>query len=127
KLVEELIPQRDLSRSPLFQVEFVWQNAPQEELRMGGTTVSGFGINYGMAKFDLTLSLNESRERVSGMAGYSTDLYKASSISRLLRHLRRMLETMVAERERRVGEIELLSEAERQQVLREWNDTRADS
>src|SRR5689334_6251028 len=59
KLVEALAPARDLSRSPLFQVMFVLQNAPVPPLVMGEATLVPAAIDSGVSKFDLTLMLEE--------------------------------------------------------------------
>src|SRR6185295_3400290 len=59
KVVEEVAPERELSRTPLFQVKLVLQNAPSEELRLGGLEVSRFGDAYEAAKFDILVSVEE--------------------------------------------------------------------
>ena len=123
KLVEELAPQRDLARSPLFQVKLVLQNAPGGELRAAGVSFSAFGEGHSVATFDLTLSLAEGKQGVSGVAEYATDLYDANSIQRLLEHLRVVLESMSASAEQRIAEVALLTPAERQQMVEEWNST----
>ena len=65
-LVEELQPQRDLSRTPLFQVAFALQNAPLEALELAGLTLSPLEVETGTAKFDLTLSLIETEGQLAG-------------------------------------------------------------
>ncbi len=127
KLVEELSPERDLGRSPLFQVKLVLQNVPQGETRAVGLNFSPFDATDGFAKLDLTLFLAEGPEGISGVAEYARDLYDAPSIAQLLGYLRRVLEAMAAQREQRVARICLMSEDERQQVLIEWNDTQVAS
>jgi len=123
KLVEELSPKRDLSHSPLFQVALTLQNRPQVEMKVGGVTFSEFGVNYGFAKFDLTLFLSEGEEGVSGVAEYARELYERTEVERLLCHLQMVLKGMATYVEERIGEVILLTENERQQVLYEWNDT----
>lgn len=123
KLVEELNPGRDLSRSPIFQVELVFQNAPQGNLRVAEVEFSRFGADYGLSKFDLTLFLSESQGGVIGTAEYASDLYEGSSIERLLKHLALALDAMAADSDRRIGEIKMLTESELQQAIVEWNDT----
>ena len=126
KLVEELAPDRRLGRSPLFQVELALQNAPQAALLVPGLTFSAFAADYGVAKFDLTISLSEARQSVLGRAEYATDLFDGVSVERLLRHVRSVLEAMVSDVERRTSGIGLLTAQEQQQLLVEWNDTKAE-
>ena len=98
KLVEELQPERDLSRSPLFQVMLVLQNNEQEELHLPGVGLSGFAIKSNVAKFDLQLTLNESRgEGLAGEIAYAVDLYEAGTVERMVEHWRMVLEEMVGD------------------------------
>ena len=126
KLVEELEPERDMSRSPLFDVKMVLQNAPEGELRVSGVDFTGFSAGNGTAKFDLSLFISEQKEGLSVTAEYATDLYERVSIERLVGHMEMVFEAMASASSQPVTQISLLSEAERQQVLREWNDTRQD-
>jgi amino acid adenylation domain-containing protein len=125
KLVEELKPERDLSRNPLFQVMFALQNVPAATGRMAGVEVSGFQLAGESAKFDLTLFAVESPEGLRATFEYNTDLFDASTIERLMRHFEVLLTAAVANPELRVQDLPLLDEAERQQIL-DWNATRAE-
>jgi len=125
KLVEELAPQRELSRSPLFQVMLAMQNTEQQELQLSELKVSSFEIESESAKFDLLLTLNEKVGGIQGKLVYARDLYEAATIERMVEHLRLVLEKMVNEPEVRIGEVSLLSGEERQQVLVDWNRTEA--
>lgn len=124
KLVEVVQPERDMGRTPLFQVMLVLQNAPQSGLRLGEARLQSFGIGSSTAKFDLTLNFTETPSGLLGSAGYSTDLFDAPTIARMMEHYRLMLAGIVAEPERSAAELPLLSEAERRQALVEW--TRAE-
>src|SRR5580700_662990 len=123
KLVEELAPERDLSRSPLFQVMLVLQNAPVEELELSGLRVEVEGVETGVAKFDVTMSLQEAEERIAGVLEYDTDLFDQGRMERMAGHFEKLLEGIVADPEGRVGELPLLTEGEREQLLKEWNET----
>ena len=123
KLVEVLQPERDLGRTPLFQVMFVLQNAPQSGLQLGEARLRSFGISSSSAKFDLTLNLTETASGMIGSAGYSIDLFEASTIERMFEHFRLLLRGIVAEPDRPVAELPLLSEAESRQLLVEWTRT----
>jgi amino acid adenylation domain-containing protein len=126
KLVEELRPDRDLSRSPVFQAMFVLQNAPARELSFEGFTVSPVRVAGETAKFDLTLSLNEGTPGLRGVLQYNTDLFDEATITRMLGHFQTLLEGIVANPEQRIGELPLLTEPEKDQLLVEWNETKAD-
>jgi amino acid adenylation domain-containing protein/non-ribosomal peptide synthase protein (TIGR01720 family) len=123
QLVDALEPARDLSRQPLFQVLFVLQNTPPVDLQLPGLTVEPLEIEYGIAKFDLSLFLGETETGLTGVLQYCTDLFAVSSIERMARHFQTLLENIVAQPEQRLAEIPLLTQAERQQILVEWNAT----
>ena len=124
KLVEELQPERDMSRSPLFQVMFVLQNAPQEALELPGLRLSGVGGSGETAKFELTLGLEEREGVIVGGVEYNRDLYEEETVERMARQYERVLAAVVREVEVRVGEVAMLSEEERDQLLSQWNETR---
>ncbi|HET7288120.1 MAG TPA: condensation domain-containing protein, partial [Pyrinomonadaceae bacterium] len=123
KLVEELQPERDLSHTPLFQVMFALQNAPQGHLQLGELQLRQEVTRHEAAKFDLTLALEESDGGLRGLFNYNTDLFEASTIDRMMGHFRNLVEAVIADPERRVSELQLLSDAERQRIVREWNET----
>jgi amino acid adenylation domain-containing protein/FkbH-like protein len=123
KLVEELQPQRDLVRTPLFQVMFTLQNAPRAELRLPKLEMSGRGIVGEMEKFEVSLAARETGEAVSGELNYWIELYNESSMKRLLAHWEALLAEVVSHPERPVDEVPLLATAEREQMLVEWNRT----
>jgi len=123
KLVEELQPERELSRSPLFQVMFVLQNMPREELALSGLELSAMGVAGRTAKFDLTLTVVEQGGGLSGAIEYNSELFEAETIRRMGEHYRILLATAVAEPEQRIGRMAMLAEAERRQLVEEWNAT----
>jgi amino acid adenylation domain-containing protein len=127
KLVEELNPPRDMSRSPVFQVMMALQNAPGRAVKMGDLSVNGFAAGSESSKFDLSLSLSEHME--GGLwttITYNTDLFDATTVERMLGHFLVLLEGIVQDPERKIWELPLLTDVERQQVMVEWNQTRAD-
>jgi amino acid adenylation domain-containing protein len=123
KLVEELQPERELSHSPLFQVMFVLQNAPAATLKLPGLSVSLIDRHNQTAKFDLLLSMVEDASHLTGSLEYSTDLFEAGTIERLLDNFQILLETAVAETDRTLGTLRILTSAEQHRLLVEWNDT----
>ncbi len=127
KLVEELHPQRDLSRSPLFQVMFVLQNAPRNSMSLGDLTISRQEADKNVtSRYDLTLSVTESQRGLGVVVKYKTDLFDDESMQRFLKHFQRLLEDVVANPDRALSELVLLSEAELDKVVVEWNQTAAD-
>ena len=126
KLVEELNPVRDLSRSPLFQVMMIQQNAAQRFQTLGPLSVAAFGTVAETAKVDLLLNVSEVGDRLRCALEYNTDLYDAGTIGQMLRHFRYVLESVIRDPSRRVSEIELQSEAEQRELLERWNQTQAE-
>jgi amino acid adenylation domain-containing protein len=126
RLVEELKPERDGSRSPLFQVMFALQNTSEATLALQGVEVSPLALPGHSAKFDLTLTLTEGVAGLHGEFEYASDLFDASTIERMAGHFTTLLEGIVAEPQTPIGELPLLTPAERHQILVQWNDTAAD-
>ena len=126
KLVEELHPQRDMSRNPLFDVMFAFQNAPKQELALSGLTPTPLRVDSGTTKFDLTLSLTEESHGLRATLEYNTDLFNRDTITRLREHYHTMLQGIVAHPEQRLSDLPLLTAAERHQLLVVWNDTQTD-
>ena len=126
KLVEELQPERTLSHSPLFQVMFHLQNAVTESLSLSGLSMSQLEVETQTAKFDLSLSMAESKEGLVGTFNYNIDLFDAASIERMVGHFEHLLEAAVANPDEQVSRLQLLSVAERDEVLLQWNDTHRD-
>ena len=123
RLVEELKPKRDLSRSPLFQVAFMFQNAEPRELASSGLSLSMLQSHAGASKFDATLSLVDDGQELSGTLEYNTDLYDASTMERLAANFKTLLEGVVANQTQRVSELPLLTAMEETRVVTEWNQT----
>ncbi|NJR62070.1 MAG: AMP-binding protein, partial [Cyanobacteria bacterium CRU_2_1] len=125
QLVDALQPQRSLSYTPLFQVMFVLQNAPFSELQMEGLQWTPMISDSGTAKFDLTLSMQETADELTGTLEYSLDLFELPTIQRLAGHLQTLLEAIVVNPEQHLSELPLLTAAE-QQLLHTWNQIQTD-
>ncbi len=126
KLVDALQPERDLSRPPLFQVMFTLQNLPLQPLELAGLNIHPTPLDSGTAKFDLTLTLAEQEGGLAGAVEYNTDLFDEPTIGRLIGHLQTLLEGVTANPDDHISRVPILPEAERHQVLLEWNDTYAE-
>jgi amino acid adenylation domain-containing protein/non-ribosomal peptide synthase protein (TIGR01720 family) len=123
RIVEELQPERDMSRNPLFQVMCVLQNQPQESLPAGDLRMSPLSIELAIAKFDLTLFWHEEQGWISGLLEYNTDLFDRSTALRFYQHYERLLEAVLADPGRPLLSLPLLGDAERHQIAKEWSDT----
>ena len=126
RLVEELRPERSLSHNPLFQVIFALQNLPRSQQGMAGLKSQPFGAKVGTAKVDLALFFTEGPDGLMGTLEYSTDIFDATTIGRLVNHFQHLLEAIVENPARRISELPLLDENERRQLLVEWNNTSAE-
>ncbi len=126
KLVEELQPERSLSRNPLFQVMFTLLNAPGQSLELPGLTLRPLPADSGTSQFDVALAMYDGEEGLRGAFGYITDLFDAATVARMVRHFHTLLESIVANPDQHLSALPMLTEAERQQLLVEWNDTQAD-
>ncbi len=125
ELVKALQPQRNLSHTPLFQVMFVLQNAPISEVEFAGLTISPLPVEGATAKFDLTLSMQNTATGVVGVWEYNPDLFDASTIERMSGHFQTLLEGIVANPQEQISQLPLLTELEQQQLLVDWNDTQS--
>jgi amino acid adenylation domain-containing protein len=126
KLVEELHPQRDMSRNPLFQVTLALQNAPLEEMEMPGLRVSPLDIGNDATRFDLEFHLWEAEGQLAGNLIYNTDLFDAATVERMLGHFANLLEAALDAPDVRLSDLPMMTEAQRRQVLEAWNDTRGE-
>ena len=126
KLVEELKPDRDLSRNPLFQVMLVLQNQPTASQKLGDIDVTSFGAGLPSANFDITLVASEVANGLRVSIVYSTDLFDAATIERMLRHFEVLLEGVIEDPATRVSKASLLTSEEQHKLLVEWNATEAE-
>ena len=135
-LVEKLQPHREPSRSPIFQAFFVLQqlkqsqailllleNQTEKDVDWGGMKLRPFEIPQQEGQFDLTLEMVEGSSSVFGSFKYNTHLFDGSTIERMAAHFQNLLSAIGENPQLAVGELPLLSEAERHQLLTEWNDT----
>ncbi|MEW2624086.1 amino acid adenylation domain-containing protein [Streptomyces sp. NPDC048106] len=125
RLVEELRPERDLSRNPLFQAMLVLNEQAVRSVEVPGLHVEPVELANGGAKFDLTLYLSENASGggLDGQLVYATDLFDRATGERLLAALTRLLASAAADPTRPVSELALLDETARDQLVLEWNDT----
>ncbi|HKH46874.1 MAG TPA: amino acid adenylation domain-containing protein [Thermoanaerobaculia bacterium] len=123
RLVEELVPERDLSRTALIQVLFVFQNTPGTDLAIPGVAATPVTFDADLAKLDLDLALWEGADGFEGVLWHNADLFDGSTAERLLARFAVLLEAAAGNPGMPAAELPLLLPAERQQMLAEWNDT----
>ncbi len=126
-LVEELHVERDMSRNPLFQIMFsLEQDLGKNDRRMHRLTASRFKVPAGLERFDLSVRLLATTDGLEVTFSYNTDLFDPPTIVRMLGHFRVMLESVADNPEQKIAVLPVLTEAERQQLLVEWNNTSVD-
>ncbi len=127
KVVDAVVKERDLSRNPLFQVMFVLQNTMEVPvLKLGSVTLIAETKEHHTTQFDLTLNVSQSENGLFGSFQYSTELYTAETINRMIAHFKTLLEAIAASPSRQVGDLNILSAQERQQLLVDFNNTAID-
>jgi amino acid adenylation domain-containing protein len=126
KLVEELQPERDLARNPLFQVMFQFQNALPTPLQLNGLKVSKLDTYTQTAKFELMLVAYEQDGALKCLMEYDIGLFTGETIERMLNQYATLLEAIVATPERLIADLPLMTETVRTQLLVDWNNTQTD-
>ncbi len=124
RLVMELQPERDLSRNPLFQVALQLLEGTRERDEDAGAPIQE--VTRLTSILDLTCTVWDSGAGLHGEFEYNTDLMDATTVSRMATHYQALLESVIAEPDRPIVDLPLLSAAERAQIVEEWNTTRAD-
>jgi natural product biosynthesis luciferase-like monooxygenase protein/FkbM family methyltransferase len=139
-LVEKLHPQRDASRSPIFQAAFILQRAhlldeeglasfalgeTGAQMKLGKLRLESMVLEQRVAQFDLTLMMAEVDGALGASLQYNADLFDPATIRRLAQHFETLLESIAAGPAQTVSALSLLPQAERNQILRDWNETDA--
>ncbi|MGH3378982.1 MAG: amino acid adenylation domain-containing protein, partial [Actinoallomurus sp.] len=121
RVVDELAPDRDPSRNPLFSVMLVLQNTDRADFSCAGLSAEAVPVDWHSAKFDLTLYLTEEPDgSLRGVVEYATALFDRATADRVGDHFTRLLSGI--DPGARLSELELLSPLERRR-LAQWNDT----
>ncbi len=113
RLVTELAPERDLARTPLFQVVFTLQDAGAGVIRLPGLSLSGVDGEPTTSKFDLTLAIGRAPEGLLGSLEYNTDLFDDDAAERLVAHYQVLLAGIVAAPDAPLWQLPILPDAER--------------
>ncbi|MBD2690475.1 non-ribosomal peptide synthetase [Anabaena catenula] len=117
KLVEELQPERHLSHTPLFQVLFVMDNVPTQNLQLPELTLLPIEVEAKIAKFDLALFISETESGIKGGWYYKTDLFAAKEISSLFENFQELLASITTQSDARINTLDLLTETQKQEQL----------
>ncbi|MFD4672028.1 amino acid adenylation domain-containing protein [Lentzea sp. NPDC058450] len=125
RVVAELRPEHDPSRTPIVQALVVLQNTPDEPLAFAGAAVGRQGLPHVSSIFELTVEFTEHADGMDVAVEYNTDLFDAARIERMAGHLHVLLDQLATTPDLPVGELSVLTAGERRQ-LAEWNDTAAD-
>ena len=123
RLVDELAPVRDTSRTPLFQAMVVLQNTPGGALDLPGLSVEDVELPVVTASFDVMAEFQEFDGELRAALTYDRELFDAATVERMAAHLGALLDEITGDPDRTLADLPTLTAAERRQVLVEWNDT----
>jgi amino acid adenylation domain-containing protein len=122
KLLEALGTQQAVTGTTLFQSLFVFENAPMPLMKWPGLKLSRFNVHTGTAKFDLSIFL-EQKDGLELSIEYNTDLFESTRVKQMLGHFQTLLQQVVAEPDRRIGSLRMLTDTEWRQIVVDWNQT----
>jgi amino acid adenylation domain-containing protein len=125
QLLEALNPERDMSRSPVFQVMFTHQAAPTASFRLRDLQLVSRELETGTSKFDLFFVMQDRASGLGGYVEYNTDLFEPATVERMVAHLQQLVESAIAAPQKSISHLSMMSAAERHQVVEHWNHTQA--
>ncbi|WP_343746563.1 non-ribosomal peptide synthase/polyketide synthase [Chitinophaga sp.] len=124
KIVEAVVSDRDISRTPLFQVMFIMQNLPEvPDLQLDDVQVTIQSVPNTTSKFDLTVDVTTTATGLRFRVEYCSDLYEEATIARMMEHYLVLLEAVVTAPSRHIGTLPMLTAAEEKQLVQTFNDT----
>ncbi|WP_197270633.1 non-ribosomal peptide synthase/polyketide synthase, partial [Paenibacillus alvei] len=126
ELIDHIQPTRDVSRNPVFDTALVLQNTEKGIWSIDGLTVTPNPIEHAVAKFDLTLHIEENDAGLMCSMEYATALYKRETIERMTAHFNQLMEAVIHNPDIRLEQLGIVTEAEKQQLMEQFNDTAAD-
>lgn len=121
KLVEELHPERDMSRNPMFQVLFLLA-ATNSKAGADINADPDLEVKTNTSKFDLTLSLAENQNGINGFIEYNTDLFFEERIRKMCGHYCNLLQSIAEAPDALVSDLNILGKKEIRQLLFDWNN-----
>ncbi|MES9673285.1 condensation domain-containing protein, partial [Bacillus pseudomycoides] len=126
KVVEVLQPERNPSHSPIFQTMFTLQTHSRKLPKILDHSLEPIPSYMAVAKFDLTVAMEETEEGLQVAFEYNTDLFNALTIQRMAKHFENWLSEVMDSPQKSIGSLKLMSKGEEMQLLKEWNDTRVE-
>ncbi len=122
QIVERVESERNLSRSPVFQVVFNMQNTPEApDLDLAGLSLEFEAPGHDLSRFDLTISVNETRDGLQIALSWCSDLFSRDTINRMAGHYKTLLEAIAANPDEKIAQLEMLTAQEKQQLLVDFN------
>lgn len=126
ELVEAVDVQRDMSRNPLFDVMLAVQNNEETKFMLGNCEAEEIIENGSIAKFDMTFNITDYDGKFGIILEYCTDLFRAETADEILKHFEEVLRTVTKNADQKLGEIEMVTSAERELILNDFNATETD-
>jgi amino acid adenylation domain-containing protein len=123
-VVEALHPERNLSYPPIVQVTFQIRNYPLEDTRLDGLQIEELDFDPGISPFDLSLEVTEKSQSLFCKLIYNRDIFDRTTIARMAAHFETILDGIATDADQHISRLPMLTDAERHQLLVEWNDTR---
>ncbi len=127
-LVDKLDLRRDMSRNPLFDTMFILQNMQLQssEQKINDLSFMHYGIEKNISKFDLTFNTWESNQEIYCNLQYCTRLFKKETMERLVGHFRNIVTQIVENPDRKLMQITMISETEKEDLIFKFNDTKTE-
>ncbi|HVG16902.1 MAG TPA: amino acid adenylation domain-containing protein, partial [Chitinophagaceae bacterium] len=127
KVVDVVVKERDLSRNPLFQVMFVWQNTLEaSRLGLKNIEVAHEFISNDTSKFDLTFSITQNNTALDVVVEYNTDLFGGHTIDGMIAHFQKLLYSIIDTPKKSISILPMLTDKEVKEVLHDFNQTTVD-
>jgi len=123
-LVEKVAVTRDVSRNPLFDTMFLLQNVGSQGIEIPGLKLVPYEYENKTSKFDLSLTVVEVEEKLLFTFGYSTKLFKRETLERFIVYFKNIVRSIVENKNRRISDLEVLTEEEKRRILFDFNDTK---
>ncbi|RPK07111.1 Malonyl CoA-acyl carrier protein transacylase [Bacillus subtilis] len=122
-LIEKLDLKHDLSRHPLFDTMFTLQNLEDTELDVPGIDIKPYDVDWSTSKFDISWELEEDKGGIHVSIEYSNHLFRQETIERMFNHYKHILHQIVEKPNQKIVELQLVTEAEKQQLTAGYNET----
>jgi amino acid adenylation domain-containing protein len=124
QLIDDLKVKRDLSHNPLFDIMFAYQNFAAPDLQIPDLTLTSYASKHVIAQFDILLSIYESTDELVLRCDYSKALFKKETIKRFITYFKKIMNAVLNNANIKIGQIDLLDEKEKQQLVHDFNDTK---